>query len=377
VRVLLLSHYGLPHLGGMEVVIDAAARELARRGHEVTHLACDALTDDAPGRPPSFYRVLRLPALNLLEERLGVPYPVFGPRLLGALRAEVARADVVHAHGLLYMPCGVGLALARRMGRGRVLTEHVGHVPYASAVLDRAEATALASLGRATARQAQVLTTVNEKVAAELRALAPSRPVEVIANGVDTTAYRPAADPAERAALRADLGWDDTPRVLFVGRLVAKKGVDAALAAADAGGAPSSSSSPGRAPRPQRSRATPPSWGRWPPPGSPSSCAPPTPSCSPRGARASRSPHRRRWRPGCPWCSPKIPPTRRTSRAPGPACGSCGRSPRRWPRPSGSCSTPRMPVHRRRSTPAAASPGRRRSTPTRCCTTASLVCTGP
>lgn len=235
-RILFLTHYALPHLGGIEVIVDAAAKELARRGHEVVHLASDAVTGDASaaGPAPTGYRVVRVPSLNVLETRLGVPVPVFGPRLLGALRTEVARADVVHAHGFLYLSCALGLALARRRGLIRVLTEHVGHVDYSPA-LDRVEAAAIATLGRATARSAQALVTYNPKVAAELRALVPGRPVEFIANGVDAEAHRPAA-PGERAALRARLGWDDgVPRVLFVGRLVAKKGVDSALAAAAAG----------------------------------------------------------------------------------------------------------------------------------------------
>jgi D-inositol-3-phosphate glycosyltransferase len=52
-----------------------------------------------------------------------------------------------------------------------------------------------------------------------------------ISNGVDTTAYRP-PDPGEREALRTALGWDERPRALFVGRLVAKKGIDLAIGAA-------------------------------------------------------------------------------------------------------------------------------------------------
>jgi len=235
-RILFLSHYGLPHLGGMEVVIDAAARELARRGHEVCHLASSAVNSAQAGDPPAGYRVLRLPALNVLETRLGVPYPLFGPGSARALAREVARADVVHAHGFLYEPCLAGLALARRRRPSavRVLSEHVGHVEYASRVLDRVEAAAIASLGRFAACSAQALVTMNPKVAGELAALAPGRPLELIANGVDSEANHPPA-PGERESLRAALGWDDgTPRVLFVGRLVAKKGVDAAVAAARA-----------------------------------------------------------------------------------------------------------------------------------------------
>ncbi|HEX8104367.1 MAG TPA: glycosyltransferase family 4 protein [Solirubrobacteraceae bacterium] len=236
-RLLLVSHYALPHVGGMEMVIDAEARELARRGWDVVHVA--SAPPNLPGGPadprPDGYRVVRVGALNALEERLGVPYPVFAPALLPVLDREIARADVVHAHGFLYMSSVLALLLARhrRPGAVRVLTEHVGHVDYETRALDLAESAAIAGIGRLSTRAAEGLITMNPKVADALRGLAPGRPVELIANGVDTEAFRPAA-PAARAALRVRLGWDERPRVLFVGRLVAKKGVDVALAAAAA-----------------------------------------------------------------------------------------------------------------------------------------------
>lgn len=234
-RILLVSHYALPHLGGMETVIDAAARELVRRGHEVVHVASSAHSGAgaAPAAAPP-YEVIRVPAANWPESRLGVPYPLFSPSLLGVLRRRVAAADIVHAHGFLYMSSVLALVLAHREGRAaRVLTEHVGHVDYDVRVLDRAQAAAIATVGRVSVRRAQALVAINPKVAGELRGLAPGRPVEVIGNGVDAEAFRPPAT-GERARLRAALGWDERPRVLFVGRLVAKKGVDAALDAAAA-----------------------------------------------------------------------------------------------------------------------------------------------
>lgn len=238
-RLLFVSHYSLPHLGGIEVVIDALARELARRGHEVVHLASDA-RDGAVGpvKAPTDYRLVTVGAANGLERRAGIPYPVFGPGLLPAVRAEVPRADVVHVHGLLYMSSVAALLAARARGaRGpaRVLSEHVGHVDWPVAVLDRLQAAAIASVGRLSARSAEAIVTMNPKVADELRRLAPAASVHLIANGVDTESYRPPTD-EERARLRSELGWDDRPRVLFVGRLVAKKGVAAAVDAARAGG---------------------------------------------------------------------------------------------------------------------------------------------
>jgi glycosyltransferase involved in cell wall biosynthesis len=233
-RILFVSHYATPHIGGIETVITQLRRELQDRGHEVVHVACSASHLD---ELPDDDGVIRVPALNLLEDRLGVPYPIFSPKLMSVLGRELRRADVVHAHGLLYMSCVVALRYAKlrhRQGPVRVLTEHVGHVPYDSALLDRVETGAIKTIGRLSVKAAESIVVLNRQVAAEIEALHPHGPVVQIPNGIDTELFRP-PQPGERAALRAKLGWDDgLPRVLFVGRLVAKKGLDTALAAAHA-----------------------------------------------------------------------------------------------------------------------------------------------
>ena len=244
-RILFLTHYALPHVGGIEVAVDGLSRALRERGHEVRQVASDGHNAEgtpAAGAGEDAGGVVRVPALDLLHARFGVPFPVFSPALAGVLRREVARADVVHGHGFLYLSTVAGLAHARRQARrgggpARVLTEHVGHVRYDSALVNGAERLAIASLGRAAARSAQAIVALNARVEQEVRALAPGREVLRIPNGVDTGAYRP-PEPGERAALRAELGWDARPRALFVGRLVPKKGAGVAAAAATrAGGA--------------------------------------------------------------------------------------------------------------------------------------------
>jgi len=235
-RILFVSHYAVPHVGGMETAIDALARELSRRGHAVTHLASTAGAEAARTEGDPGYRLVRVPAWNALERRAGVPYPLFAPTLWPALNREVGSADVVHGHGFLYMSTLAALRRARRPGRDgrapvRVLTEHVGHVDYEPEVLDRLERAAIATLGRLAARSAEALVVYNDKVDRELRALGVHAPIHHILNGVDTGRYRP-AEPEERAALRRGLGWDERPRALFVGRLVAKKGLDLAVEAA-------------------------------------------------------------------------------------------------------------------------------------------------
>jgi D-inositol-3-phosphate glycosyltransferase len=238
-RILMLSHYALPHVGGIESFVHSLSGALRDRGHEVLHVASNAVR---PGEPaPDGDGVVRVPAYNVLEDRLGVPWPIFSPALARVLAREVPRADVVHAHGMLYLDSAAGLLQARflsatrRGGPAGVLTEQVGHVPYSSALLDRVERVAIGTLGRAAVRAAHAVVSVNPRVDAELARLAPRSRRAVVANCIDTELFRPGgAD--ERMAIRRELGWDGRPRVLFVGRQVERKGFDRGVAAAVAGG---------------------------------------------------------------------------------------------------------------------------------------------
>jgi D-inositol-3-phosphate glycosyltransferase len=240
-RVLSISPYAPPHVGGLETLFDAIASGLAKRGHEVTAISSTAGLRDGLGvarsRPPE-YRMIYVPALNkFFEARLGVPYPLFSPTLLRVLRREIARAEVVHVHGFLFHSTLLAQALARRAANrpAVVLTEHVGHVPYESRVLDRIEAAAIATLGKWSTRASDAIVLYNHRVEELIARLAPAARMRWIDNGVDTDFFRPASE-SERARLREGFGWDDQPRVLFGGRAVAKKGFDVALEAARCGG---------------------------------------------------------------------------------------------------------------------------------------------
>lgn len=239
-RVLSVTPYAPPHVGGLEAIVHSLALQLTRRGNDVTVVTSPAGWRDGfgtPDDPPSGYRLVYVPAAyKFLQTRFGVPYPVFSPILARVLRREMASADVVHVQGFLFHSTLVALALARhpKSRPVTVLTEHVGHVPYSNPVLDRAQAAAIATLGRWSLRSADAVVVYNRNVENEVRGLAPDARVEWIDNGVDTRLFRP-ADAEERSQLRAELGWDERPRVLFGGRAVAKKGLDIALEAARAG----------------------------------------------------------------------------------------------------------------------------------------------
>jgi len=215
-RLLFVSAYYRPHVGGVERFVETLATALAARGHDVTVVCCN--TDAAPARDRiDGVEVVRVPAWNGLERRLGVPWPVPAPRaLLRALRRD---ADLVHAQDVLY---ATSLAALFRARAPVVVTQHVGFVPQRSRVLDAVERAAI-RLVRPAARRAVRIAALTDDVAAWTRRTW----------GVDAEVLPVGVAPARAQASRADFGLpEDRFVALFVGRDVAKKRLDAVLAAA-------------------------------------------------------------------------------------------------------------------------------------------------
>ncbi len=98
-HVLIVSHYLPPHVGGIEVLVSELAARLRGAGHRVTLLSSAI---GAKGTEDSI-DTHRVPAWNILEDNLHVPFPIFAPSILPTMRQAVRSADVVHAHGVLYL----------------------------------------------------------------------------------------------------------------------------------------------------------------------------------------------------------------------------------------------------------------------------------
>ena len=236
-RILFVTHYALPHVGGVEVITDQLARELRARGHEVAQIAA-ALGEEPNGDRPADGGpvVRRARAWNVIEERTGLPYPLFGAGLVSLARRGIRWADVVHAHGFLFLPTVVALSMARGHARragapARVLTEHGARGSYDSRAVRTMESVAIHSLGSLSLRSTQAVIALNARIADFVHELRPETRVVDLPNGIDTSVYRPPSS-EERNILRAELGWDERPRALFVGRLIPRKGADLAMEAA-------------------------------------------------------------------------------------------------------------------------------------------------
>jgi glycosyltransferase involved in cell wall biosynthesis len=221
---LLVTHYFQGHGGGVEIVAGELARRLAENGASIEWFA--SATDAPPSYPGVVCRPQ--PALNVFERRLGVPFPLWSPAAFVRLARAVQRASVVHIHDSVYLANFIAAMLALVMRKRLVVTQHVGFVPYRSAVLRFALATANQVAVRAVLRRADTTIFVSPVVRKYFEHLAgPSDRYVDVANGVDGELFD-LSGLEHRAAKRQNLGLtDDQPMMLFVGRFVEKKGLDA------------------------------------------------------------------------------------------------------------------------------------------------------
>ncbi|QEL13250.1 glycosyltransferase family 4 protein [Limnoglobus roseus] len=231
-RVLIVSHLALPHVGGVENLVDLEIRALANAGHAVTLVTSDGDGRGAEPNYPTGVTVIRVPASHVLERRFGIPYPLFSPRLVSILWRELGRADVVHAHGFLFLGSIVAMILAKWRSVPSVLTDHGGVQKFASPIATLLARVGVETLGRVTTMLATRAVAYNSRVQLLLAKFRRRSDVAFVMNPVDGERFFPPTQD-QRAEARRSLGWDDRPKVLFVGRLLETKGVPLLLAASD------------------------------------------------------------------------------------------------------------------------------------------------
>jgi glycosyltransferase involved in cell wall biosynthesis len=227
-KIDLVSEHASPlaaiGAGGQNVHVAALATALARRGHEVTvHTRRDdvALPDSVPyARGVTVEHVRAGPARPVPKDEL-LPYvPEFAAEL--ARRWAARPPDVVHAH--FWMS---GLAALGGMGDLDIPVVQTFHA--LGSVTRRYQRAADTSPPERLRLEAQIgwdvagiIATCGDEVG-ELGAYGiPPESVHVVPCGVDVERFRPGGPSAARG---------DRPRVLTIGRLVPRKGVDTVIEA--------------------------------------------------------------------------------------------------------------------------------------------------
>lgn len=215
IAMVITSYH--PVVGGAEKQLAQLAGIFISQGHEV-----HVVTRRWPGLAPE-ETVDGVPV-----HRIAAPGPkpaaaaafVFGAA--AALRS--LRPDVIHSHSL-FTP-----AIAATLGKS------LCGAPVIAKPMCGGEATSIREkplggfrIGRF-ARSIDRFAAVSGEIEDELKGLGvPASKIRKIPNGVDLARFRPAADAAEKAALRARLGLPDEVLFVFAGRDAAQKRLPALL----------------------------------------------------------------------------------------------------------------------------------------------------
>jgi D-inositol-3-phosphate glycosyltransferase len=231
VRIAMVSEHASPlaapgsrDAGGQNVHVNELSRALAAAGHEITVLTRrddPGLPDVVPLHPGvSVHHIDAGPARPIPKDELVPHLAALADGLERAWRAEPP--DVVHAH---FWMSGLAAtaALADRdipfvqtfHALGSVKRRHQRDADTSPAGRVAAE--------RALARRAdRVLATCDDELFELIRMGAPRRRVSIVPCGVDAVVFSPDGPVADRS---------ERPRLVSIGRLVRRKGVDEVVAA--------------------------------------------------------------------------------------------------------------------------------------------------
>jgi glycosyltransferase involved in cell wall biosynthesis len=216
-RILQASHYAFPHAGGIETMAGLLAAGLSRKGHSVEWFFARTHADQGSATE---WKDHPLRAFNGLE-KFNVPVPLVEPAgTAAALLPRLKAADVLLLHDCLSPPSQWASVLNRFFSRKPcLLVQHVGLIPYRSALLRGLQRAALAVVGKLCLAGADSAVIVAGHVEEFLRRdMRYRRPILHIPNGVPESTRRPNARESGGPF-----------RLALVGRLTEKKNVPLAL----------------------------------------------------------------------------------------------------------------------------------------------------
>lgn len=221
-RLLMVSNYQPPHLGGIEYAAEALKASWKRRGHNVTWLT----SDHPPGAQPDRRNNIRLKAWNGLESMLEINTPLLAPWQRAAVKRYVRQTEIVNIHSLAPGVTEAARVFALSQKKPLVCTQHVGVIRLRQAWLNPVQRRVLIRAARRVVRGG-FLTFVGEAVRDWFveHAQLPEDRIAMTPAGINAEQfYR--VEPHEREETRQKLRLNTNRlQVLFVGRFVEKKGL--------------------------------------------------------------------------------------------------------------------------------------------------------
>jgi len=228
-KILIATHYFLPHKGGIEFVAYNQAKELVKKGHQVT-IVSSKIGNEPEEEIMDGIKVRRVKAWNYFEDKQGVPYPIYSPKIFSVTKQEAKDADIVHVHDLFYLSPFAGAIASQANKKPLVLMQHVELVKTKRPIVNLIQRLVYWTYGKYILRKADSIIVCNEKVKSWLR---NPHKTFMINNGVDTKLFKPTTK-EQKIKLRKKYKLPlNRPIVLFIGRFVEKKGFDKLFEAKD------------------------------------------------------------------------------------------------------------------------------------------------
>src|SRR5262245_6079305 len=220
--------------GGIPRVATALAKELGARGHAVTVGTTDAADARSRALPPPvratwrrMWNCVEVHTFSNASNALAYHLQCFLPRGLdGFLAAHARRFDIAHLHACRNLPVSIAARHLTAAGVPYVVAPN-GTAPR----LERRRATKWAYdvvIGRRDLRHAAAILAVSEAERTDLERLgvSPAR-IRVVPNPVELEQR----DEAPASDLRTAYGLGNRPIVLYLGKVTARKRVDALVRA--------------------------------------------------------------------------------------------------------------------------------------------------
>jgi D-inositol-3-phosphate glycosyltransferase len=223
-KILIVSHYFPPHIGGIGVVAENQAKHLVKNGHEV-HVITSNCSAKAGVSEKDGYKIHRIRVSNFFEDRMGAPFPIFSPSLFYRTYKLAKEVDVIHVHDSFYISSFVAALWAKILKKPLFLTQHVAMVPHPKPLVMKAQSLVYKTTGAFIFRNSNKVVVFNERVKDFLiNAGVPATKILDIHNGVDFELFHPPTA-KQKNVLRQKYNLpSEKILALFVGRFVPKKG---------------------------------------------------------------------------------------------------------------------------------------------------------
>lgn len=221
-NILVVGNYFYPeHTGGVETVSFNLVKYYREGGHSVRWAAADVL--------PRLRKISQgdvpIRAWNFTEEKLGFPQPIPFPEVFYKLYNTIRWCDVVHLQDSLYLINILTFLFAKIFNKPVLLTQYAKIIPYTQLYKRALQSVAYHTVGRLMFSTAEKVVFITQNVRDNMMHIHPAKMRDIVHLGVDTDFYSPLPTP-ERIRSREKLtGNPDIPIVLFVGRMVERKGV--------------------------------------------------------------------------------------------------------------------------------------------------------